>query len=75
MSRKEYANKSAIASSISSAANTFILNKMLGNNTVESVKASGSAAVTGAALGGVSGYLGKSLQRWWGANVTGRAVG
>ena len=75
MSRKEYAKKSAIVSSASSAAQTFIVNKMLGNNTGLSLKAAGSAAVTGGALGGASGYLGKSLQRWWGAHVTGRAVG
>lgn len=75
MSRKEYAKKSAIASSASSAAQTFIVNKILGNTTGLSLKAAGSAAVTGAALGGASGYVDKSLRRWYGAHISGKAVG
>ena len=75
MSRKEYAKESAIVSSASSASQTFIVNKMLGNNTGLSLKAAGSAAVTGAALGGVGGYVDKSIRRWYGAHISGKAVG
>ena len=74
MSRKEYVKKSAIASSASSAAQTFIFNKILGNNTGLSLKAAGSAAVTGAAFGGVGGYVDKYLRRWYGAHISGKAV-
>ena len=75
MSRKEYTKQSAIVSSASSAAQTFIVNKILGNSTGLSLKAAGSAAVTGAAGGAAVGYVDKSLRRWYGAHISGKAVG
>ena len=70
MSRKEFTKGSAVASASSSAAQTFLMNKAVGNS---SAKLAGVAA--GAASGAASGYVAKSLSRWWGANISGKAVG
>ena len=51
------------------------MNKAVGNSTASSAKLAGIAAGLGGASGAASGYVAKSLSRWWGANVTGKAVG
>ena len=75
MSRKEYVKGTAAASAGASAAQTFLMNKAVGNSTASSAKLAGVAAGLGGASGAASGYVAKSLSRWWGANVTGKAVG
>lgn len=75
MSRKEYVKRTAAASAGSSAAQTFLVNKAVGNNTATSAKLAGVAAGIGGASGAASGYVAKSLSRWWGANISGKAVG
>lgn len=75
MSRKDYTKASAAGSAMASGLQTFMMNKMVGNSTADSAKLAGVAVGVGGAAGGASGYVGKSLQRWWGANVTGKAVG
>nr|DAM89821.1 MAG TPA: hypothetical protein [Caudoviricetes sp.] len=75
MSRKEYAKVTAATSAGASAVQTFLMNKAVGNSTASSAKLAGVAAGLGAASGAASGYVAKSLSRWWGANVTGKAIG
>ena len=75
MSRKEFTKGAAVASASSSAAQTFLMNKAVGNSTANSAKLAGVAAGLGGASGAASAYVSKSLSRWWGANVTGKAVG
>lgn len=74
MSRKEYVKGSAAASAGASAAQTFLMNKAVGNSTASSAKLAGVAAGLGGASGAASGYVAKSLSRWWGANISGKAV-
>ena len=74
-SRKDYAKASAAGSAVFGGLQTFMINKILGNDSTMSLKAAATSAGLSAAVGGTSAYVGKSLSRWWGANVSGRAVG